>query len=497
MEGRPHSSDERRVDEPASWLHFVHLSFVAVHRRATGWSGMPHAISSTAAWCQIEPTDAFPRDNLEVVKLHAGLEVNSSLHLLQPLARGGMGSVWIAEHRSLERQVAVKFLSTELVRDETARKRFAQEATAAAQIRSPHAVHIYDHGIFNDEVPYIVMELVEGEDLGARFDRNERLSLTQATAVLVQVARVLRVAHSLGIVHRDIKPGNIIVLDEYDEFFVKLIDFGIAKVSSTEVGITGTGVAMGTVSYMSPEQFEDAKNVGPEADQWGLAVVLYEALTGSRPFPGESLPAVILSINSGILSLPYQSCGTGSPAIDGFFAQALHRDPSRRHSSFEAMVEAWREAVDATRKVKASSAVGLEALPTSVSRRRLWVGSIVGIVFSAVLGFFAVSFLTKPDETKPDDTIHLVGAQVEERAPILRTQSKEVSSEPDAPPPDMPETTRREPETSTAEPETSTAEPDPDPSTQDESQTAPPVSATEKTPSPKPSPKPILIDRGF
>ncbi|XXR84566.1 serine/threonine-protein kinase [Sorangium sp. So ce406] len=274
---------------------------------------------------------------------------------MRPLGQGGMGTVWVADHLSLGSQVAVKLMAPEIARCPGFIERFRREAVAAAQIKSPHVAQVFDHGITDAGVPYILMELLEGEDLKRRITRLGPLSLHELARVVRQVARALGRAHQLGIVHRDIKPDNIFLADaEGQAFFVKVLDFGVAKQPvSRDQAMTSTGSSFGTPMYMSPEQLLSAKHVDFRADLWALGVVGYYALTGRAPFTGETLGALSVAVNAGVFTLP-SAVRPGVPrGVDAWVARALQRDPAARFGSVKEMASALDEAV-----------LGLEHAPT-------------------------------------------------------------------------------------------------------------------------------------
>src|SRR5262249_4215876 len=161
------------------------------------------------------------------------------------------------------------------------------EAAAASQVKSPHVVQTFDHGFTADGIPYIVMELLEGRDLGELLEKEGRCSPELVLEIVIQLSRALDRAHERGIVHRDIKPGNISVGDGgRGEVFIKLLDFGIAKgvEMPTLDSATKTGAMIGSPFYMSPEQVLGSKTVDHRSDLWSVGVVAYEALTGMKPF---------------------------------------------------------------------------------------------------------------------------------------------------------------------------------------------------------------------
>ncbi|MDI3292065.1 serine/threonine-protein kinase [Polyangium sp. 15x6] len=285
------------------------------------------------------------------MSLSAGAIVGTNVRLLRPLKRGGMGSVWLAEHLTLRTQVAVKFMSERLAQDQEYVARFTREAMASAQIKSPNVVQVFDHGISPDGTPYIAMELLEGEDLRMRLSKIGTIGLDEAATIVVHVARALSKAHALGIVHRDMKPDNVFLCDQDGELFVKVLDFGIAKHATPEGegldGMTGTGAMVGTPHYMSPEQILSARRVDHRADLWSVGVVLYRALTGHVPFQGETLGAVCIAIERGSFVPPSQKRPGLLPTLDAWFLRALARDPAQRFQSAKELADAFLAALAA------------------------------------------------------------------------------------------------------------------------------------------------------
>ena len=272
--------------------------------------------------------------------------VTSNVQLVRQLGEGGMGSVWVADHLGLDTQVAVKFISAELAKDEQMRERFSREAKATAQIKSPHVVHTLDHGFMPDGTPYIVMELLRGASLADRLQLEGRLDFAEVVQVVHQVASVLERAHADGIVHRDIKPANVFLVGSENETFVKVLDFGIAKRTERRTGeaLTATGVMVGTPEYMSPEQVLSARDVDHRADLWALAVLAYEALSGVRPFEGETVGALCVSIARAKFLPPSQMVAGLPPELDGWFARAFDKQRSARFQSAPELAEAFERA---------------------------------------------------------------------------------------------------------------------------------------------------------
>jgi serine/threonine protein kinase len=277
-----------------------------------------------------------------------GTMITDNVRLDTLLGEGGMGSVWIADHLHLEQQVAVKFISTELLeRDATVRARFNREAALAAQIISPHVVKILDLGVMDDGTPFFVMEHLAGENLGERLERAGTLSLVDARKVVTETAMALARAHQLGIVHRDIKPDNLFLVESDESAFVKVLDFGIAKQDEMpgQSVVTMTGTMMGTPEFMSPEQVLSAKGVDHRSDLWSLGVVAYYALTGGVPFSGETLGSVCVAIAAGEF-VPASTCEPGlPPAIDRWFDRALAVVPEDRFQTARDMARAFSKAL--------------------------------------------------------------------------------------------------------------------------------------------------------
>lgn len=286
--------------------------------------------------------------------LTAGMEITPSVRLVRPLGAGGMGAVWLADHRGLSTRVVVKFMRDDL--DATARARFKREAEAAAQVKSPHVVQTFDCGVTSGGLPFIVMEHLEGHDLAREIAEHGPLEPARVVEILVQVSKALTKAHAANLLHRDIKPDNIFLCaqEDGDELFVKLLDFGIAKTrlgdaaASLMDGATKTGQVIGTPYYMSPEQMTAQKEIDHRSDLWSLGVVAFEALTGKRPFDGPSFGALAVRIATGetpLLSAIDPSLPLGA---DAWFAKACARDPEHRFGSARELADAFRFAFGAS-----------------------------------------------------------------------------------------------------------------------------------------------------
>ncbi|MFO0547942.1 MAG: protein kinase [Polyangiaceae bacterium] len=278
--------------------------------------------------------------------------ITENVRLVRLLGKGGMGSVWVARHESLDVDVAVKFVSPELLSDGDALvlERFRREAKLAAKIESPHVVRIFDHGVTKDGVPYIVMELLRGESVAERLVRTGRFAPKDAARVVKEVAAGLSRAHAMGVVHRDIKPHNVYLAKGSDGLeIVKILDFGIAKATSAAEELhkevkTSSGVLIGTPQYMSPEQLMRAGPPDASADLWALAILAYELLTGKVPFLGETLAATLVAITRAQMTPPSTSVPEVPVSLDAFFARALAIDNDKRFPAATDLARAFEDA---------------------------------------------------------------------------------------------------------------------------------------------------------
>jgi len=228
-------------------------------------------------------------------------------YLLQhPLGSGGMGVVWAARHLQSGAPVALKFLRTGAADDPDSLKRFLREARAAASVRHPHVVAIREVLELSDGRPVMVMELLSGESLRTRLARQPRMTLEEAASILLPVASAVGTAHAQGIVHRDLKPDNIFLSQDGGQPVVKVLDFGIAKVTrpadehaSHGHGLTGSGEVLGTPHYMAPEQVFGERDIDQRCDIWALGVIFYECLTGIVPTKAANVGQVFKLIVAG------------------------------------------------------------------------------------------------------------------------------------------------------------------------------------------------------
>ncbi|MBU1432433.1 serine/threonine protein kinase, partial [Myxococcota bacterium] len=254
---------------------------------------------------------------------------------LEPLGAGGMASVFRGHDRLLDRPVAIKVLHPELARRAPLRARFLREARIFAQLKHPHIVDIYDVLSEGDEVA-MVMELVEGDDLKGILKRHAPLIPPLAALVIEPVAEALAYAHARGVIHRDVKPANILM---GADGVVKLSDFGIAKAANQEDNLTQTGELLGTPAYIAPEQAQGAA-ITPAVDQYALGVVLYQLVTGEQPFKAPNTMAVLTRIVLGNYTDPRQLSPNVDEPLARIISRALKLDPQARFPDVGAFLSA-------------------------------------------------------------------------------------------------------------------------------------------------------------
>jgi serine/threonine protein kinase len=273
-------------------------------------------------------------------RLGEGITIANRFRLTRQIGEGGMGSVWLATHLGLGIPCAVKFVEGEWRRQPEMVARFEREAKVEAQLRSPHVVHVLDHGVWNG-TPYIAMELLQGESVAARLDRVARLDFGATHRLVAHVARALTRAHAIGIVHRDLKPENIYLVPDDDGEIAKVLDFGVAKWSSDWAvnSVTKTGLLVGTPLYMSPEQARGTKEIDFRADLWSLGVIAFQCMTGELPFLSEGLGDLLAKIMFEPIPMPSSIVPGLPPEFDAWWGRASSRDIDARFQSAKELAD--------------------------------------------------------------------------------------------------------------------------------------------------------------
>lgn len=298
-----------------------------------------------------EGTLVMQPDHAALGTLRSGDVIAGKYELECEVGRGAMGTVWAAFHRTLGQRVAIKLISPEHLDSPEARRRFSVEAKAAARLRSRHVVQVQDDGETPGGTPYIVMEYLEGETLEQRLARSAPLPLPEAVRIASHVARALARAHAQGVVHRDLKSGNIFIAKSDDDdhgWIAKVLDFGVAKFAEMrDASTTKTGTIVGTPLFMSPEQVRGAAHVDHRADLYSLGIVFFHMVTGRFAFNGPSYSDVLVAI----CTEPLPDIREVAPALPeplrAWFRRACARTPEERFQSADEMVEALQEAAGA------------------------------------------------------------------------------------------------------------------------------------------------------
>lgn len=270
--------------------------------------------------------------------LQPGDVVHDKYRVDRVLGVGGMGVVVEAWHLQLHQKVALKVLQPALGADAEALGRFEREARAVVKIKSEHVTRVLDVGRLSSGTPFIVMEYLEGRDLAMMLKDGYPFPIEEAIAHVLQACEVVAEAHALGIVHRDLKPENLFLTRRNDGSpCIKVLDFGLSKVRSHEDSesrpdraLTAYRQAMGTPNYMSPEQWMSARDVGPAADQWALAIILYELLAGAPAFGGKEIGQVCAKVLNKEPKSLTQLRADVPPGLEQAIARALSKDPAAR-----------------------------------------------------------------------------------------------------------------------------------------------------------------------
>src|SRR5467141_3074242 len=290
--------------------------------------------ADAAASVQLAPIDTafLPQFDRQPDPLGLTGRTISHFELREALGAGGMGVVYRADDTRLGRVVALKFLLPHYNLDASAKARFLREAHAAAALDHPNLCTIYEVGTSDEGRLFLAMALYQGETLRARLTRDGSILVRESLEIARQIAEGLQAAHAAGIVHRDLKPGNVMLLRDGT---VRILDFGLAK--ARDQSMSETGARFGTVSYMSPEQIRGETADG-RADLWALGVVLYEMLTGRKPFTGAEEGAVALAILHDEPPPPSTYRGEISAALESLVLRLLRKDPDKRYVSAELLL---------------------------------------------------------------------------------------------------------------------------------------------------------------
>jgi len=317
------------------------------------------------------------------------------------IGRGGMGAVFQATNLAIGKRVALKFLDHEAARNREACQRFQREAEAASMAESAHIVQIFDSGVTDAGLPFLVMELLTGEDLRARLRREQRLSAPSALRIASQVLRALTRAHEAGIVHRDLKPDNIFLCARDDDpSFVKIVDFGISKVARVRSAdtLTRSGTVLGTAFYMSPEQAQSFADIDGRTDLFSLGAILFEMLSGHPPHDGRTYEAVLIAICTHDAVDVRTRAPQVPEAVAALVSRALQRERAQRFQSAPEFLAAIAELEgtfthDGPSWVTPSAPRKVLTNDSAKSTQRRRYGTLVAGIIATLAGFALTAYL--------------------------------------------------------------------------------------------------------
>jgi serine/threonine protein kinase len=281
---------------------------------------------------------------------YAGSVLEDRFELVSSLGEGGASTVWLAHDLRLGISVAVKVLRTALRAESDKLRAFELEAELCSRMRSPHIVRVLSHGVDANGLPYIVYELLDGETLATRISCDKKLGLDETESIIVHVARALARAHSMGVVHKDIKPANVFIAkDDQGRDIAKVLDFGIAEVVDRTRGPSEE--ICGTLEYMPPEVLRDGAAADARADLYALAAVTYECLSGTEPYTGESILDVLSAMNVTPPSLAPALGAAAAQPLDAWVRRGLDPDPARRFQSARELAEDLHAAIKKAKRL--------------------------------------------------------------------------------------------------------------------------------------------------
>ena len=285
------------------------------------------------------------------------------------LGTGAMGVVVAATHLGLGQLVALKFMLPSRAANKEQTERFLREAKVAVKLRSQHSARVLDVGVLDTGAPYLVMELLEGRDLAALVESGAPIAVADAVEYLLHVCEAMGEAHASGIVHRDLKPANLfLTTDTGGAPCVKVLDFGVSKLTGAEMALTGTVQALGSPLYMSPEQMQAARDVDGRSDIWSLGIVLFELLGGRTPFHAETLPELCTKVFFGE-PLPLASLRPDVPAaLVAVILGCLEKDRARRFQNVAALAAALAPFASPRARIYADRVAAIQSVEVAVSR---------------------------------------------------------------------------------------------------------------------------------
>ena len=327
---------------------------------------------------------------LRIVAPVLGDVVCEKYRLTAKIGAGGMGVVYEAMHLRLRQPVAIKFLLLP-TSSSFSRGRFEREARVAARLRSANVVRVLDVDETDEGIPFIVMELLCGHDLGAEIAARGALPVPEAAGYALDAARALAEVHDAGIVHRDLKPSNIFLATTGGKRVLKVLDFGVSKVhDGPDEKLTTTDATLGTPHYMSPEQTRSSRSVDARSDVWSLGVIFYELLTGRLPFPGPGCAAAIAQIAADPLA-PLPPGIASRAALERVLARALAKNVDERYRTMKELACALEELAASAAVTRTDDSTAPGAFATPISTRSTSMIAWTGIALVVALGIAAAA----------------------------------------------------------------------------------------------------------
>jgi serine/threonine-protein kinase len=329
------------------------------------------------------------------LKALVGSTVAGKYRVDRMIGRGGMGAVFQAANLAIGKRVALKFLDHEAAQNRQACLRFQREAEAAGMAESAHIVQIFDSGVTDAGLPFLVMELLTGEDLRARLAREGRLGVASALRIVSQVLRALLCAHEAGIVHRDLKPDNVFLCARDDDpSFVKLVDFGISKVARSRPAdtLTNRGTVLGTAFYMSPEQAQSFADIDGRTDLFSVGAILFEMLSGQPPHLAPTYEAVLIAICTHDAPDVRTLSPDVPPALAALVARALQRDREQRFQSAREFLSAISELEPTLAQDRTAWATPSVATSVKPPEPRKRYGTLVAGIVASLAGFALTAY---------------------------------------------------------------------------------------------------------
>jgi eukaryotic-like serine/threonine-protein kinase len=359
------------------------------------------------------------------------------------IGRGGMGVVFAAKHPILDQSVAIKLLQADISEDDSYRRRFVNEARASALIENEHVVRVLDVATLANGQPYIVMEHLDGDDLAQLLRRRKRIPYREAVGYVMQALMAISAAHLQSIIHRDLKPSNLFLADRRDRSrIIKVLDFGISKLMlPADDGVTTTNALLGSPGYISPEQARSTKMVDPRTDIWSLGIILFELITGARPFVGANVGQVIVNVLEN--DVPAMPSDADVPTeLEAVVRKCLEKDASKRFANVRDLARAlvpFGDASAASSLERIEAMVGGDGAKTTTApddderivapagrtrpRRGLVLGVAMGALLTATSTLAAFALMNKRDASQPPaETSSIVVSPAIVPSPIVASE---------------------------------------------------------------------------